>query len=136
MVRVIHVYQVQSACRSRGPSLIAGASSEDGLNFCFCTISSTYFEKGSYQVPHHVMEETVAAHPIEKQIGLFRPLRSMEAAHVAGRIGVGGGKGGEVVLAQNHPGASLHGIDIQPLMQRIYVTCLPGRANLSPKNFV
>ena len=99
-------------------------------------ISSTHFEKGSHQVPHHVMEEAISPHPIEKQIGLFHPLGSMEAAHIAARIGIAGRKGGEVVLAQNHPGAALHRIDIQPCIQRIDITCLPGRANLSPKDSI
>src|SRR5258708_3601188 len=60
----------------------------------------------------------------------------MEAAHVAAGIGVAGGEGGEVVLAQNPAGSALHSFHIQWCVQCVHVASLPGRAEFSAKNLI
>ena len=84
------------------------------------------------------MEKAIAPHAIDKQLGFLHPLRGVETAHVIAGIGtvVAGSEGGEIVLTEYPGGGALHSVHIQRRIVGIDVACLPGRANLSAKDFV
>lgn len=119
---------------------------EDGCDFFGGNVAAADVEKGSDEIADHVMEESVAANFVDEKIAFFDPCRREDGADVVrrngglglacGKIGVGGGEGGEVVFADDECSGALHFVEVERPIERIDVAGEPGRTDFSPVDSV